>query len=110
MTLSDEEYFEARRDLRDKLLRLARWKVRETRRRWTSQRARRLPKEARALRSLVAELQAKAIMPAQRPKRERRDRGQRATSRGKARARPSDHCGYRGTSGLPAHASGRIYK
>jgi hypothetical protein len=110
MTLSDEEYFEARRELRDKLLRLARWKLRETRRRWTSQRARRLPKQARALKSLLAELQERALGPVQRPKPRRSHSVPRATCARNACAHAPLPCGKQGPLRLPARGPGTAYK
>jgi hypothetical protein len=72
--LSDKEFIEARRELRDKFLRLTRWKMREVRRCWMGQRARRLPKAARLLKSLLAEMREAGLVPPPepRPKRNRR--------------------------------------
>jgi hypothetical protein len=91
-TLSDEEYVAARRALRDKLLRLTLWKVRGMRRRVaSSRRARRLPKDARTLKSLLAELRELGLAPPPKPqpgprprsrsepRRKRRHRDRRAT-------------------------------
>jgi hypothetical protein len=66
-TMSDEH------KIRDALVRLTRWKLRDMRRRWTRPRTYRLPKEARALKSLLRETQAARLLPAQEeaPKRRR---------------------------------------
>ena len=52
--MSDEEFRKARRKVRDAMMRLARWKLREMRDKYIGRpRARRLGKEARALKALL---------------------------------------------------------
>ena len=71
---SDEDVHAARRKIHDRLARLTLWKLRDMRRRWTRPRARRLPKEARALKSLLAEAQAAGLVPPAPPAKGRRRR------------------------------------
>ena len=70
-TMTDDEIQEQRRKVRDGLMRLTRWKLRDMRRRWTRPRARRLQKEARALKSLLAEACAAGFVPPPAPAKRR---------------------------------------
>jgi len=54
-TMSDEEFRQTQRQIRDGLARLTRRKLRHMRARMTKPRTYRLPKAARALKSIVAE-------------------------------------------------------
>lgn len=59
--MDNEAMGEARAKMAARIARLTLWKLRDMRRRWTRPRTYRLPKEARALKSLLAE--AQAVMP-----------------------------------------------
>jgi hypothetical protein len=58
MTMTDEQLRKAQRKIRDGLALLARRKLRDMRRRAMRPRTYRLPKEARILKSLIAEARA----------------------------------------------------
>lgn len=54
---------QARREIAERMARLTLWKLRDMRRTWHRPRTRRLPKEARALKSLMREAQAVGLVP-----------------------------------------------
>jgi hypothetical protein len=64
-TTNDRGIDQARRKMADRLARLTLWKLRDMRRTWTRPRTLRLPKQARALKSLLAEAQAAGLLPPQ---------------------------------------------
>jgi hypothetical protein len=68
IVMTDEEIFKMQRDVRVGLARLAKRKLRDMRARLTRPRVYRLPKEARVLKSLVAEARAAGVVPPKRRK------------------------------------------
>ena len=57
-----EEIAEAKQKVAKRMARLTLWKLRDMRRSWTRPRRLRLPKQARALKSLIAEAQAAGLV------------------------------------------------
>ncbi len=64
-TMDNEAMNQARRKIADRLARLTLWKLRDMRRAWPRPRTLRLPKQARVLKSLLAEAQAAGLLPPQ---------------------------------------------
>lgn len=64
-TMDNDQIDRARRKMADRMARLTLWKLRDMRRTWRRPRIRRLPKQARALKSLLAEAQAAGLLPPQ---------------------------------------------
>ena len=64
-TMDNDQIGQARRKMADRIARLTLWKLRDMRRTWRRPRILRLPKQARALKSLLAEAQAAGLLPPQ---------------------------------------------
>lgn len=63
--MDDDRIDQARRKMANRIARLTLWKLRDMRRSWPRPRTLRLPKQARALKSLLAEAQAAGLLPPQ---------------------------------------------
>jgi hypothetical protein len=72
---------QARRKMAKGLARLTLWKLRDLRRGWPRPRKLRLPKEARALKSVLAEAQAAGLLPPPAPAPKQQRRSSRAQPR-----------------------------
>jgi len=71
-TTNDKWIDQARRKMADRMARLTLWKLRDMRRSWPRPRTLRLPKQARALKSLLREAQAAGLPPQPAPQQGRR--------------------------------------
>ena len=72
--MSDEGIDQARRKMADRIARLTLWKLRDMRRSWPRPRTLRLPKQARALKSLLGEVHAAGLVAPEPPAKGRRRR------------------------------------